>query len=70
MTPGMMGEGVDEKLDRFDNKWVSTLKCDITVYGYFNCDDDGTLKRWLSCLPHRFSKFNQYVYDHDNLREK
>ena len=30
MTPGMMGEGVDEKLDRFDNKWVSTFKCDIT----------------------------------------
>ena len=26
----MMGEGVDEKLDRIDNKWVSTLKCDIT----------------------------------------
>ena len=30
MTPGMMGEGVDEKWDCFDNKWVSTLKCDIT----------------------------------------
>ena len=41
-----------------------------TVYGYFNCDDDGTLKRWLSCLPHRFSKFNQYDDNHDNGREK